>query len=133
MSVEKRDHFILEKRDVARSRSGKAVRVTSPDKVLPIHDEKELKLQLEHYSRGILKFICPNSTFARLFYVEKTRPALRFYCAKFGVAVPEWLKNEDYFLSLTEREKLDLFGTTELRPREFTKIKTFGPGEVVSK
>lgn len=131
MSREKRDHFVFELHNSPSSRTGKAIRVTSPDKVLRIHNVDDLKSQLEHYAHPLIKQTSPDSKFARRWYVEKIRPALRYYCLKYSVKVPSWLKDDEYYLGLTDREKQDLFGTTKLKPREFSKLKTFPGGEVV--
>ena len=106
---------MFELRSDAHSTTGKSLGINKPSEVLPIHDKEELKLQLDHYSGPFIKHQLPNSTFARKRYILYIRPALRYYCAKFDVKVPDWLKDDSYFENLPDAEKNDLFGTTKLR------------------
>lgn len=123
MASEKSDHVIMEVVRDTTARGGKTVRVTTPDKVLRIHDVRELKAQLDHYSHPFIQHVVlPNTAFARKFYVEKVRPALRYYCLKFGEKIPEWLKNDDYYHQLPDDQKQELFGTTKLSKREFRPL-----------
>jgi hypothetical protein len=103
--------------------------VTTPDKVIRIHNKDELKGQLQHYSLGgggAVVFLRPNSPFTKFQYVTKIRPALRYYCAKFNVPIPEWLTvaSDDKFTELSDTDQLRLFGKKLPRVREFTKIRT---------
>lgn len=131
MAHESDDHFIFEVVNAKKSKTGKALKVSSPSDAVRIHSKEELRAQLEHYSKPFIKHVVqPNTAFARKHYVEKIRPALRFYCKKFGVKVPEWLVNDDYFKNLDDSEKQELFGTTELSHREFHPASTFGTAEI---
>jgi len=125
------NHYIFETVKAKNSKSGKALKVTTPSDAVRIHSKGELLAQLEHYSRPFIKHtVQPNTPFARKHYVEKIRPALRFYCKKFGVKVPQWLENDDYFKNLDDDQKRDLFGTTELSFREFMPASKFGSAAV---
>lgn len=116
MSSHERDnHVMFELRSDPKSSTGKSVGIKRPTDVLPIHDKEELQLQLDHYKSPFLKHVVPDSTFARKNYILYVRPALRYYCAKFGVTVPDWLKTDAYYENLPDTEKQDLFGTTKLR------------------
>jgi hypothetical protein len=59
------------------------------------------------------------------------RPALRYWCAKYGVDVPSWLQTDDYFTKqLGPEEKMEMFGTTKLIIKEFRPWKDVPmPGE----
>jgi len=124
------DHAIYELVNNPKRKCGKGIRVTTPSNVVDIQDADELKHQLEHYSHPFLKHLVPKTTFARRFHVERVRPALRYYCNKFQVKVPPWLASDAYYLELPDDEKLDMFGTTELHVREFTKTGFVPGGEV---
>jgi hypothetical protein len=117
------DHFIFEVVDAPHKKSGKAIKVSTPEGVHRIESKDELVVQLAHYSHPFIRHtVMPKTKFARKHYVEKTRPALRYYCKKYQVEVPAWLANEDYFVNLPEKEKLELFGTSTLSIREFTPL-----------
>lgn len=120
---EREDHARFELVHDPRAKSGKTIKVTTPSKVVRIDTKEELIAQLKHYSVPVLQQVVPNSKFARRNYVEYLRPALRYYCKRFGVEVPGWLKDESYYKGMPDSEKLELFGTTKLNVREFTKIR----------
>lgn len=127
---ERDDHFIHELVSNPHSPTGKSVKVTTPSDVLKIQDKRELYAQLDHYSQPFIRLSLPNDPFARKHYVEKVRPALRYYCKKFGVKVPDWLANDDYFKNMPDDEKRDMFGTHQLSHREFEPRKMVGRGTV---
>lgn len=109
---------------------GKSIQVDTPSGCLRIKSKEELKAQLDHYANPLLKMTLPDSKFARLHYVEKIRPALRFYCKKFGVTVPHWLQADSFYTDKPVEEKMDLFGTDKLHIVEFSKIVSPEGGEV---
>lgn len=129
MPHEKEDHFIFDLVENPKAKTGKSPRVTSPNSVIRIHDVNELKAQLKHYGRPFIKLQLPDTTFARKFYVEKVRPALRYYCMKFSVSIPDWLKDDHYFENLPDSEKKSLFGTTDLSIKEFQPLPKFAGGQ----
>lgn len=129
MAAEKNDHFIFDLVENPKSKTGKSPRITAPRDVIRISDRKELQAQLAHYNRPFIKLLLPESKFARKFYVEKVRPALRYYCQKYNEPVPEWLKDDHYFENLSDKEKLDMFGTVELKIREFKPMLKFAGGQ----
>jgi hypothetical protein len=116
---ELRDHSIME---VIQTASGKRVKMTGPEQILAVDSKEELMSLLQHYSRPMIRHVVSDSDFARRQLVEKIRPALRYYCARFKVPVPKWLVNEDYYHGLPDDEKQQMFGTTHLTKREFTKV-----------
>lgn len=131
MAHELDNHYIFEVVNAKHTKSGKALKVSTPSDAVRIHDKKELTAQLEHYSHPLLRHtVQPNTPFARKHYVEKIRPALRFYCKKFGVQVPEWLANDDIYRNMDEDKKKDLFGTSELNFRDFLPANTPGSATV---
>lgn len=122
MAHELDDHAIFEAVESPNSPHGHVPRVTTPAMVLHVPDKNELQELLKMYGHPFIKHVTPDDPFARRWHVEKVRPALRFYCQKFGVTVPDYLKNDDHWKNLPDEEKQELFGTTKLRIREFRPI-----------
>jgi hypothetical protein len=120
-SMENSDHVIAE---FVRGKHGMVPKMTSPQKVLTIPDKEHLEAQLNHYKNPFLINLVPDDAFARRHYVEKIRPALRYYCRKFNVDVPPWLRNDKYYTEMEAEEKMHLFNTTHLRIYEFKKLPT---------
>ena len=125
------DHaiFAIEEKD-----GKKRPTVLTPSKALPVHSKDELEEQLKHYSKAngatFLRHVVPDSQTARLRYMTRTRPALRFYCKKFQVDVPDWLRDDAAFSTMNKHELLELFGEAIKFPvREFEKIKWPNPEE----
>lgn len=129
MAIERDDHYIFDLAKNAKAKTGKSPTMTAPSSVLRIHSRDELRAQLKHYGRPFIKLQLPDSTFARKFYVEKVRPALRYYCQKFTTNVPDWLKDDHYFENLSDKEKTDMFGTIELEIKEFKPLPKFAGGQ----
>jgi len=122
------DHAIFE---LVRADGKKRARVTTPKDTLRVHDADELRAQLDHYSKAngvtFLRHVVVDSQQARLQYVKYLRPALRYYCKKFGVQVPDWLKADTAFSTLSAHEQHTLFGETVKFPvREFAEVNTSG-------
>ena len=115
-------HLSMELYD--REDGTKGIKATRPDQVVRIHDKEELEYQLKHYANPDLMSVVPDSEFARKRYVEKIRPTLRYYCKKFGVECPQWLKNDKFFTDhMSAQERQQYFGTQKLSIREFKKLK----------
>ncbi len=123
--TEAEDHALFELVP-GKDKKGFRPMVTSPSDVLQIHTPEEMQARLQHYQRFVGLKIMYDTQGARKRYVEKVRPALRYYCKKFSVAVPDFLKNDRYYTTLPDEEKQELFGTTQLNIREFTKVKNAG-------
>ncbi len=89
--------------------------VWSPAHVISITSRKELNHQLDYYGVPILRFDEP---VGRKFFIENIRPALRYYCIKFGVEIPEWLEEETHFGhgAGTPEEMEMTFGVPKLDP-----------------
>ena len=122
MKRERENHIHMELVPNVQRKSGHQIKISTPSSVLPIHTKEELEAQLKHYSHPFIKHLVPDSKFARKNYVERVRPALRYYCAKFQVPVPKWLKDESEFFNMPHEEKMDFFGTADLKSKEFKKI-----------
>lgn len=122
MKRERQDHVVF--RTNKRADGSKGVEVHTPLTVLPVYNRDELKYQLQHYAKLLTHLTTVDSVEARRHYVELIRPALRYYCKKFQVETPEWLKSDDYYtkvLSASERQRM--FGLKPLRIGEFQKLK----------
>jgi hypothetical protein len=128
MKHEREDHVIAELVPDPKSRHGLSPKLTLPTDVLHIESREELEAHLRHFSRPFLKHLHA-TPFARRNHVEKIRPALRYYCKKFGVELPDWLKDDSYYTDLPDHEKRDLFGTHQLNIREFKRIGANLPGK----
>ena len=117
--AERDDHMMLEVVHNPHSKTGRSLKVTTPAQVLKIHSKEELMAQLDQYSKPFIRHVVVDSKFARKHYLEKVRPALRYYCKKFDVEVPAWLKDDSYYHNLPNEEKEQLFGTAKPARREF--------------
>lgn len=101
----------------------KKLKLLTPSMVVHIGSPDELKLQLDHYRKPLLRELVPNDPKARKNLVEHIRPALRYWCAKFGVEVPDWLQDEKQFVEMSPEDKKATFGTDTLVIKEFKKFK----------
>jgi len=128
---EKSNHVVF--RTVNRGDGKKGIEAHTPEKVLPIHDKKELEAQLKHYAKFLLSLTTGSNVAARRKYVELIRPALRYYCKKFNVQAPKWLANDDYYTkTMDTATKQQMFGMRPLRIGEFQKLKPVEGVESVS-
>lgn len=122
MKTERSNHVSF--RTYRRADGTKGARVDTPESVVPIKDRNELDHQLVHYARLAFAHTTPDNQIARRKYVELIRPALRYYCKKFGREVPDWLRNDDYYTKvMTPEERTRHFGTKPLRIGEFQKLR----------
>ena len=119
---EREDHAIFSIEESRSSPSGKQPTVTLPSDVLRVRNRDDLHGQLNWYGIPLWKNRVPDTEFAHRWFVERIRPALRYYCKKYSVPVPDWLKSDDLFIEMPEEEKIKLFGPGKLRIREFQKI-----------
>ncbi len=110
-------------RSAKRKDGSKGVEAWSPEKVVEIHTHEELEAQLAHYSK-LLSQSLPDDSSTRRHHVELVRPALRFYCKKFGVEPPKWLAKDDYYTDhLKDSDRKRIFGEGPLRIGEFKNIR----------
>ena len=102
----------------------------SPNTILPnINSPEDVQTLVDYYSHDVYwQDTLPDDTFARCWYVEKIRPALRYYCQKFGIQIPAWLTNEDRYKNLPESQKSKLFGKSNIVPIVFKKMSSAPEG-----
>ena len=108
--------FILEIDDTG---DGPSLHVLTPASVLVVLDGDDLESKLAAFSDPIANGVVRNSPRGRRWYVEKILPALRYYCDKYEVDVPDWLASDNHWKGMAEDEQEHLFGPGELRLREF--------------
>lgn len=94
-----------------------------PHEILHVTSKEDIEGLLDWYSNPALKMILPDQPEARRFYMEKIRPALRWYCGVYGVEVPEWLKGNGEHGNLSHQEHADAFGSDPLEVYEFKDAK----------
>lgn len=124
------DHVVF--RTHNRTDGTKSVQADTPEKILPIHSKNELDAQLKHYAKFLMSLTTGSNTAARRKYVEMIRPALRFYCKKYNVVAPDWLRDDSYFTEMPASERQKHFGMKPLRIGEFQKMKPVPGVEGVS-
>jgi hypothetical protein len=100
-----------------RDRAGKLhfVRPVSPNEIVSVETEGDIIHLFKRYSPTQWKRTARSSEHRRR-YVELVRPALRFYCHKFRIPVPDWLTDESQFLALSRADQVRLFGRGLLHP-----------------
>lgn len=95
----------------------------APDNILPHVTSKEsLEKALDWYSNPFLKLRSPDDVKARRRYVEKVRPALRWFCKKFAVNVPGWLVGNGPYDELPKEEFAMMFGEGPFKVREYEEL-----------
>lgn len=120
--------FILEIDDDG---SGPSLRSTTPSQVLVVLGSDDLEKKLVAFSDPIANGVVRNSPRGRRWYVEKILPALRHYCGKYEVTVPDWLVGNNHWEGMAKEDQERLFGPGELRFREFAPVNV--PDIVVSR
>jgi hypothetical protein len=96
-----------------------------PETILPaVTSKAKLMAALEHYANPFIKLRTPDSVFARRHYVERVRPALRWFCKIYHVNVPSWLEGNAHYDEIPPEEHKDLFGDKPLKVREFEEWET---------
>ena len=108
--------FILEIDDAG---DGPSLHVLTPASVLVVLDEDDLESKLAAFSDPIANGVVRNSPRGRRWYVEKILPALRYYCDKYEVDVPDWLASDNHWKSMAGAEQVLLLVLGKLRLREF--------------
>lgn len=122
------DHFVF--KTFKRNDGTKGVRALTPAKVLKVENVQELEAQLTHYAKLLFQHTTPDKQIARRKYVEEIRPALRYYCKKFGRSVPNWLAEDSFYTEMSDAEKAKHFGPKPLRIGEFKKAKPIPGGSI---
>ena len=100
------------------------IRFLRPEQVLGgrVSDRESLLAELVHRQHNSIDLHTGDIS-TRRWHLERERPALRFYCRKFGVPVPNWLEGCGGYEDLSQKTFTELFGNQPLRPLEF---KTWG-------
>lgn len=111
--------FILEIDDVD---DGTSLHVLIPSSVIVVLGKDDLEGKLEAFADPIRNGVVRNVALDRRWYVEKILPALRFYCKKYDVEVPDWLVGNNHWEEMSEEEQEQLFGPGPLRFREFKMV-----------
>lgn len=94
-----------------------------PESILKIRTKEQLLATLDHFSKPFIKHTVPDSPLARRRYVEQVRPALRWFCKKFGVNIPSWLQGNAHYDQLSPEEHEQSFGKEPLNVREFEELQ----------
>lgn len=118
MATSNDSFFLL---DVDDDVNGPVIHALTPSSVMVVHDADDLQRKLEQFEDPHSDAI-PKSKEGRRWYVERVRPALRFYCKRYGVDVPDWLSSDEQWEVMSEEEKLAKFGRTDLKVRDFMKL-----------
>ena len=92
----------------------------SPDDVLPgVHSKYDLQHALDFYGHPFVHGRLPEGKHAQRWYVTRVRPALRWFCNKYDVHVPKWLKENGIYDLMTEEERIEHYGRPDLEVKEF--------------
>lgn len=113
------DSFFL--LDVEDDSNGFVIHALTPSSVMVVHDADDLQKKLAAYADPHNQPV-QDTKAGRRWYVERVRPALRFYCKRYGIDVPDWLENDDQWESMPDEEKLATFGRTDLKIRDFMPL-----------
>jgi len=99
---------------------GSGFEYRNPDKIVTCRNKEELHKLLEWYSYPFIKMRMPDDPKVRRRYVEQVRPALRWFCKKFQVDIPDWLQGNAHYDSMEPEEAEDFFGKDPLQVFEFS-------------
>jgi len=97
-----------------------------PDKILKCRSKEELQHLLDWYSYPFIKMRVPDLPVARRRYVEEVRPALRWFCKRYQMDIPEWLKGNAHYEDMPKEEFSDFFGEGDLQVHEFDEQQPTG-------
>jgi hypothetical protein len=109
--------------DILNDDGEPTLHVTTPASVFVISDPETLQQRLDEFSDPIKNKAIKNTLKDRRRYVEKILPALRFYCNRLGVAIPDWLATNGHWERMEDEEKQRLFGDEPLKLREFAPVE----------
>lgn len=90
-----------------------------PSNIIKCRSKEELAHLLDWYSCPFIKQRLPDSLVARRRFVEQVRPALRWFCKRYHVDVPGWLKGNAHYEDMAGDEAKDFFGDGPLQVFEF--------------
>lgn len=112
--------------DLSKDENGQwSMKYHTPERVFPRLKSKEaLEGELEFHSNPFIKMHTPDNVSARRYHVERQRPALRWFCKKYGVECPPWLEGNMHYDSLPPDQFKELFGEDKLKVREYEPMET---------
>lgn len=121
-SVLKEDAFVIE--TIPKQDGSLRVRFLKPGDVLAgrVKDRTTLLNELEVRQHNVITLHTEDIS-TRRWHIERERPALRYFCRKFGVPVPGWLEGCGGYEAASPATFKKLFGDRPLHPVEF---KTWG-------
>lgn len=91
-----------------------------PEDVLPgVHSPEDTQAALDHFADPFIDSKLPDGKHPRRWYVTRVRPALRWFCKKYSIEVPPWLKGNGAYDNMTEEERTEHFGQPELMVKDF--------------
>jgi hypothetical protein len=97
----------------------------TPESILPkVRNKEDLLATMQGHANPFIKMHTVDSPEARRHHVEKVRPAMRWFCKKFGVNIPSWLEGNAHYDELPKEESESLFGEGPLKTREFEEWST---------
>lgn len=95
------------------------IRTVFPDEVVRPADAEELKELLQQYTQPRIDSMVKGDPAHRLHYIQRIRPALRYFCKKFGMPIPRALEGNGAWGGLPRESCLKTFGVPYLRVLEF--------------
>lgn len=97
----------------------------TPESILPhVTSKKALEGSLEYHSNPHIKMHTLDDPKARRQHVEQVRPALRWFCKKYGMNIPTWLEGNMHYDELPPEQFAEMFGEGPLNTREFEEHST---------
>lgn len=97
--------------------------VVFPHTYVKVKTRGDLEDLLDYYGHSsVWQELIPSTRWARLCFVERVRPSLRFYCEKYQVPIPAWLKDDKQFTEMAPSTQKELFGVSPIVPINFKKL-----------
>lgn len=91
-----------------------------PEDVLPgVHSLEDTQAALDYYAHPFIDNALPQGKHARRWHVTRVRPALRWFCKKYEIEQPTWLKGNGIYDNMTEEERTAHYGQPELLVNDF--------------
>jgi hypothetical protein len=91
-----------------------------PDDILPgVHSKEDLAPALDFFGHPFVDRLLPKTKHAQRWHITRVRPALRWFCNKYEVDVPPWLKGNGVYDNMTDEERQEVYGQPELAVSEF--------------
>lgn len=91
-----------------------------PEDVIPgVHSATDTQAALDFYANPFIHGHLPDGKHPQRWHVQRTRPALRWFCKKYNLEVPPWLKGNGIYDNMTEEERQEHYGQPELLVNDF--------------